>query len=84
MKKKYFDICESGHNRRLIYVNLIALCISSIIIFGCSYSSSYIEDDSITIETLQSAENVAGIVLTHKERKEVLEKVKSNNSDVVL
>lgn len=80
MKNKYFSANESGHNWRLSFKHIIVLWISSAILFGCGNSSSNDENDSITIETLQAAENVADINLTNRERKEILERVKSNTN----
>jgi len=59
-------------------MQIVVLCICLTILLICGNSSSNNEDNSITIETLQAAENIADISLTNRERKEILERVKSN------
>jgi len=78
MKNKYFNANESEHTRRVFFKHILILWISSAILLGCDNSSSNDENNSITIETLQAAENVADINLTNRERKEILDRVKSN------
>ena len=78
MKNKDFGTNKSEHSGRILLKQIVVLLIFSAILFGCSTSPSNDEDDSITIETLRSAENIADIQLSIKERNEILEKVKSN------
>ncbi len=78
MKNKYFRTIEAGHSWKLFYKHIVVLWITSSILLGCGNNMSNDEDDNITIEVLQAAENVADINLSNRERKEILEKVKSN------
>jgi len=78
MKNKYFSTDKSGHFWRIFLKQIVVLFIFSAILFGCDNSSLNDEKDSITIEMLQAAENIADINLTDSERKEILERVTSN------
>jgi Asp-tRNA(Asn)/Glu-tRNA(Gln) amidotransferase A subunit family amidase len=78
MKNKYFSTNKSGHSWRILLKQIVFLFIFSALLFGCDNPSLNDEKDSITIEMLQAAENIADIQLTIKERKEILERVKSN------
>ena len=78
MKNKYFRTNEACHSWKLFFKHIVVLWISSAILLGCGNNMSNDEDDNISIEVLQSAENVADINLTNRERKEILKKVKSN------
>ena len=71
---------KSGHNRRLYFMYIILLWISSVFIPGCHSSSSNNNVDQISTETLEAAEIIAGIKLNNKEREKILERV-SNNSE---
>lgn len=68
---------KSVQNRRLFIGQLAALGISSSLFPGCSLAIDQ-EDDTITVETLKEAEKIAGIQLTNRERKDVLEGVIEN------
>lgn len=76
MKNKSSSTKESIHNRRIFLGYLAALGVSSAILPACS--STIDEGDTITLESLKEAEKVAGIKLTNKERKEVIEGVIEN------
>ena len=78
MKNKYFSTNKSGHSWRILLKQIVFLFIFSALLFGCDNPSLNDENDSITIEMLQAAENIADISLTDRERKEILERVKSN------
>jgi len=62
----------------IIFLKEIVVLLISAILFGCNNPSLKDENDSITKEMLQAAENIADINLTNRERKEILERVKSN------
>jgi len=78
MKNKYFSTNKSGHSWRILLKQIVFLFIFSALLFGCDNPSLNDENDSITIEMLQAAENIADISLTDRERKEILDRVKSN------
>jgi Asp-tRNA(Asn)/Glu-tRNA(Gln) amidotransferase A subunit family amidase len=78
MKNKYFSTNKSGHSWRIFLKQIVVLFLFSAILFGCDNPSLNDENDSITIEMLQAAENIADISLTDRERKEILDRVKSN------
>ena len=78
MKNNDFSTNKSEHSWRILLMQIVVLFIFSAILFGCDNPSLNDEKDSITIEMLQAAENIADINLTDRERKEILERVKSN------
>ncbi len=69
---------ESANSRRSFLQHLAVLGISSTVLPHCANAAVPDEHNGITVETLKAAEKVAGIKLSNKERKEILEKVKSN------
>lgn len=77
MKSKSLTSLKSTLNRRVFLEYLSVLGISTTVISGCSIPETG-DDDSITIETLEAAEKIAGIELSNKERKEILEGVLRN------
>jgi len=78
MKNKDFGTNKLEHSGRILLKQIVVLLIFSVILFGCNNYSSKDENESITKEMLQVAENIADINLTNRERKEILERVKSN------
>jgi Asp-tRNA(Asn)/Glu-tRNA(Gln) amidotransferase A subunit family amidase len=78
MKNKYFSTNKSGHSWIILLKQMVFLFIFSALLFSCDNPSLNDENDSITIEMLQAAENIADISLTDRERKEILDRVKSN------
>ena len=78
MKHKNSNTNESVNNRRIFLQHLAVLGISSTVLPSCANAIAVSEDNGITIETLEAAEKVAGIKFSNEERKEILEKVKSN------
>ena len=78
MKNKDFSTNKSEHSWRIFLKQIVVSFIFFAILFGCDNPSLNDENDSITIEMLQAAENIADINLTDGERKEILEKVTSN------
>ncbi len=78
MKNKGSNSKGSTHNRRIFLQHLAVLGISSTVLPCCANSITVGEDNGITVETLEAAEKLADIKLSNEERKEILEKVKSN------
>ncbi|MBI9036583.1 MAG: amidase [Bacteroidales bacterium] len=68
----------STNNRRMFLQHLAVLGISSTLLPCCANTIAIEENNGITIETLEAAEKLADIKLSNGERKEILEKVKSN------
>ncbi len=77
MKSKSLTSTKSALNRRVFLEYLSVLGISTAVISGCSVPETA-DDNSITIETLEAAEKIAGIELSNKERKEILKGVLQN------
>jgi len=78
MKKQSSNSKGSTHNRRNFLQHLAVLGISSTVLPCCANAIAVGEDNGITVETLEAAEKLADIQLNNEERKEILEKVKSN------
>ena len=78
MKQKPSNTNGSAHNRRIFLEHLSVLGISAALLPACTNTTVIDEDNIITLETLKSAEKVANIRLNNNERKDILERVKSN------
>ena len=78
MKNKYVSTNKPRHSWRILLKQIVVLFLFSAILFGCDNPSLNYENESITIEMLQAAENIADISFTDRERKEILERVTSN------
>jgi len=78
MKQKLSNTNGSVHDRRIFLEHLSVLGISAAILPSCTNTTAIDEDNIITLETLKSAEKVANIRLSNNERKDILERVKSN------
>lgn len=78
MKNSYTHTKEPIHNRRVFLEQISLLGISAALFQGCSNSIALDEENSITIETLKSAEKLADIKFSEGERDKILEKVRSN------
>ncbi len=77
MKSRSLNPTKSSLDRRVFLEYLSVLGISTAVIPGCTVPATD-EDGSITVETLEAAEKIAGIKLSNKERKEILEGVQAN------
>lgn len=71
MKSTNSSSKPSTSNRRKFLGHLAALGISSAILPACS--ADFDDNETINLETLEEAEKLAGIELSNKERKEVLD-----------
>lgn len=78
MKHKDSNSKGSTHSRRNFLQHLAVLGISSTVLPCCVNAIDIGENNGITVETLETAEKLADIKLSNEERKEILEKVKSN------
>ena len=78
MKHKNSNSKGSTNNRRIFLQHLAVLGISSTLLPSCANAITVGENNDITVETLEAAEKLADIKLSNEERKEILEKVKSN------
>ena len=78
MKHKDSNSKGTTHNRRNFLQHLAVLGISSTVLPCCANAIAVDENNDITVETLEAAEKLADIKLSNEERKEILEKVKSN------